>query len=535
MAIKFLSDLNLNGSELQSAALETLASNPASGNVTGQIYYNTTNNEVRIYNGSDYIVVGKDYSAGNGINLSGTTFSANANDGISVDANGISVDSTVLRTSGAQTKAGDTTFSDNVTISGNLTVNGTQTILNTAELAVEDTNITLNSGASAGANSGISVNRGQGADIPVLQWNETSDRWQFTNDGSTFYNIPTTSEYNNYSLPTASSTVLGGVKIGSGITITSGVISADSQTDNNFTNALLTKLNGIAAGADNYGSWTVSDGTNSETVGSGTTVQWRGAGATTVAYDASTNRFNISSTNTTYSAATSAALGLIKIGYTDNGKNYAVELDANSKAYVNVPWTDTNTTYSVATTSSNGLMSSTDKTKLDGIATNADNYGGWRISDGSTTEVIASGDTLTVSASGAASVSYDGASNTLTVSATNTNTQRSDEEIRDLVADVMAVNPTHVGISATDDDANNRVILTNQYNVYVGAISNHAGGDYNVTQSTAGVRFPANIQMHDSNGSFVIPEITWDATNSQWIFVGLPAGSYDFVITGKRA
>ena len=35
---------------------------------------------------------------------------------------------------------------------------------------------------------------------------------------------------------------------------------------------------------------------------------------------------------------------------------------------------DTNTTYSVATTSTNGLMSSTDKTKLDGIAVGANNY-----------------------------------------------------------------------------------------------------------------------------------------------------------------
>ena len=35
---------------------------------------------------------------------------------------------------------------------------------------------------------------------------------------------------------------------------------------------------------------------------------------------------------------------------------------------------DSNTTYSVATTSANGLMSSTDKSKLDGIAANANNY-----------------------------------------------------------------------------------------------------------------------------------------------------------------
>lgn len=70
--------------------------------------------------------------------------------------------------------------------------------------------------------------------------------------------------------------------------------------------------------------------------------------------------------------ASSSALGGIKIGYSDNGRNYAVELDSSGKAYVNVPWTDTNTIYNVATTSANGLMSSSDKSKLNGIQADAD-------------------------------------------------------------------------------------------------------------------------------------------------------------------
>lgn len=70
--------------------------------------------------------------------------------------------------------------------------------------------------------------------------------------------------------------------------------------------------------------------------------------------------------------ASSSALGGIKIGYSDNGRNYAVELDSSGKAYVNVPWVDTNTTYNVATTGANGLMSSSDKSKLDGIQAGAD-------------------------------------------------------------------------------------------------------------------------------------------------------------------
>lgn len=46
-------------------------------------------------------------------------------------------------------------------------------------------------------------------------------------------------------------------------------------------------------------------------------------------------------------------------------RQYAVNLDSNSKLSVNVPWV--NTTYSDATTLASGLMSATDKTKLNGL------------------------------------------------------------------------------------------------------------------------------------------------------------------------
>lgn len=52
-------------------------------------------------------------------------------------------------------------------------------------------------------------------------------------------------------------------------------------------------------------------------------------------------------TNTTYAKANTTTLGLVMIGYSENGKNYPVELDSSGKMYVNVPWTDSNTTYSV--------------------------------------------------------------------------------------------------------------------------------------------------------------------------------------------
>lgn len=45
----------------------------------------------------------------------------------------------------------------------------------------------------------------------------------------------------------------------------------------------------------------------------------------------------------TLPTAASSTLGGIKLGYTNSGKNYKVQVDGSGNAYVNVPWTDNNT------------------------------------------------------------------------------------------------------------------------------------------------------------------------------------------------
>lgn len=45
--------------------------------------------------------------------------------------------------------------------------------------------------------------------------------------------------------------------------------------------------------------------------------------------------------------ATDTVLGGIKVGYTNSGKNYKVQLDDSGNAYVNVPWTDNNNNQTV--------------------------------------------------------------------------------------------------------------------------------------------------------------------------------------------
>jgi len=112
-------------------------------------------------------------------------------DGITNSSGTIAVDSTVVRTTGDQTLAGDKTFSEDVVISGNLTVSGTQTIVNSSVTSLADNIIELNRDASGAPseNAGLQVNRGSSADV-FLQWNESNDVWQFTNDGSTYYSVP---------------------------------------------------------------------------------------------------------------------------------------------------------------------------------------------------------------------------------------------------------------------------------------------------------------------------------------------------------
>lgn len=74
-------------------------------------------------------------------------------------------------------------------------------------------------------------------------------------------------------------------------------------------------------------------------------------------------------TNTTYAKANTTTLGLVMIGYSENGKNYPVELDGSGKMYVNVPWTDTNTTYGVV-----GANGSTGLVKNGSTVTSASGY-----------------------------------------------------------------------------------------------------------------------------------------------------------------
>jgi len=180
---------------------------------------------------------------------------------------------------------------------------------------------------------------------------------------------------NNYSLPVASGTVSGGVKVGANLTMTDGVLAATGGT-------------GGGSGVD----WTVDQGATNIHAG------------------------NYTDTNTTYSVGDAglteknftAALNTKLDGVATSANNYSlpvasgtvsggVKVGANlSIANGVLAATDTNTTYSVG---DGGLtqnnFTNDDHTKLNGIATSANNYS-LPVASGSTSGGVKVGANLSI-------------------------------------------------------------------------------------------------------------------------------------------
>ena len=127
-----------------------------------------------------------------------------------------------------------------VVISGNLTVSGTRTLVNSTDLNVNDAIITLASGQTGtpSQDSGIEVERGSSANV-AIKWNETTDKWTFTNDGSSYSNIA--AEVANTSVSSASFADANDT-----ITFT----RADSSSFDVALTGFQTTINAISIGAD---------------------------------------------------------------------------------------------------------------------------------------------------------------------------------------------------------------------------------------------------------------------------------------------
>ena len=108
----------------------------------------------------------------------------------------INTTATTLNIGGAATTlslgavSGTTTVNNSLTVMGDLTVEGNVTTLNTATLEVEDNIILLNRGVTSAPtlDAGLAVERGTSANVEI-KWNETSDLWTLTNDGTNYHSV----------------------------------------------------------------------------------------------------------------------------------------------------------------------------------------------------------------------------------------------------------------------------------------------------------------------------------------------------------
>lgn len=146
----------------------------------------------------------------------------------------------------------------------------------------------------------------------------------------------------NYTLPAATSGALGGVRIGY------------SETGQNYPVELNASNQMYVNVPWQNTTYTFTGGTNKFTVtpknGSAQTVNItpsiNNATASTAGLMSPGDKTKLDSLhNYTLPVATDTDLGGVKIGYTENGRNYPVELDSNNKMFVNVPWVSSGITY----------------------------------------------------------------------------------------------------------------------------------------------------------------------------------------------
>jgi hypothetical protein len=82
------------------------------------------------------------------------------------------------------------TITNDLNVGGDLNVTGTINSVNTTQVNIVDNKINLNTDfiGIPLADAGIRVERGDGADVEIL-WNETSDNWTLTNNGTNYHAI----------------------------------------------------------------------------------------------------------------------------------------------------------------------------------------------------------------------------------------------------------------------------------------------------------------------------------------------------------
>ena len=212
MARQFLTGIDLTQNELIRAVFQNLTQDPQGTGKAGQVYYNTADEVLKIYNGaaSAWQAVGSVEFIGDAVyDLldQGTGISLNYDD----NANSLTITNTgVISLAGTSNEvivsasagnitiglpddvliagrlsansasvSGSASFGGDVTITGDLNVEGNVNAINRTEINVEDNTLVLNTGVTGTptVSAGLQIERGDQTNASLI-WDESVDKWK---------------------------------------------------------------------------------------------------------------------------------------------------------------------------------------------------------------------------------------------------------------------------------------------------------------------------------------------------------------------
>ena len=237
----------------------------------GAYAYNASTGVISIPNNTNQLTNGANFATQSYVNSAVSAISTSSieqgNSNITVTDTGTG---TVTVTVDGSTAL--TVDSTGVTVAGNFTVSGTQTVVNSNTISLADNIITLNSDATGAPtqNAGIEVERGDDVNTQI-RWNEGTDKWTFTNDGSVYYPIAVGTDdlaEGSTNLYHTTARARGAISASSGTGVaynsTTGAISLSGIPNSSLANSSVT-INGTAVSLG--GTRTL----DSDAIGEGTT------------------------------------------------------------------------------------------------------------------------------------------------------------------------------------------------------------------------------------------------------------------------
>jgi len=534
--------------------LGSKSSDPSTDNdgdalLTGALYYNTTTDDLRVYNGSAWQVAAA--SASSFLTTTGGTLTGDLN-GTNVTLSGY------LRGPSSFTidPAAHGNNTGTVVIAGNLQVDGSSTTINSTTVAVDDLNLTVASGAAnaAAANgAGLTVD---GANA-TFTYASSGDKWQLNKPLDVSGNIIVSGTVDGRDIAT-DGTKLDGIEanakddqtISTGGGLSGGgtgnvtISHADTSSQASSNNSGRTYIQDITL--DTYGHVTGlstatetvvntdtnttslpienSSGTTQFTATDSTGLQFASSGGASIAFDSTNRRVTIGATNTNTNQLTTFQV--------EDGDGTEVTISQGKEwkfvegGGIDINWTDTSTgsdadpydlTFTHADTSSQGSVNNSGNTVIQDVT--LDGYGHVT---GLTSKALsipnaANNATVTVSAgnalTGGGTFNVDQASNsTITINHEDTSSQASvNGSGRTYIQDITLDAYGHVtGIGTATE-----TVVNTDTNTTSLAIENVSGTSQFTVTDTVGLEFAAggaaSVAFDSTN-----KRVTYSSTNTEY-------------------